>query len=159
MWCVSLAWVCPDFLAHGGLSVFRRKQPGRLPVLARRGPAHSREAASCLAPGERYAANHGKTATFPHKIVPDATGRISRRCGRVPSNNAHTGTCASFDAVLTRRCDMRPVASGTMKISKTSRNPWFAEYRSPWAKHDAASRLCAGIRRAGPGRRFGWFST
>ena len=95
-------------------------------------------AASCLAQGERYSANHGKVAIFPNKIVPDATGRISCRRVKPASNDTHVPLFASFGAVFPHRCDMRPVASGATKSSKTPENPWFAEYRSSWAKHAAA---------------------
>ena len=82
------------------------------------GPGHSREAASCLAHGERYAANHGSRSLRSSFIVPDATGRISHRSGKVAANGAHRGMCVSFEAVFPRRCDMRPVASGTILLEK-----------------------------------------
>ena len=42
---------------------------------------------------------------------------------------------------------------------KRPQTPGFAEYRSPWAISDAASRLCAVVRRAGTGRMPGLFTT
>jgi len=114
-------------------AVRHRKSERRLPSLAIGTPAPSREAASFLAHGERYSANHGTAAPSPISPVKGRrTMPLGRYSHRVMTPLAGLGCC------------------GTL-------NPWFAEYRSPWAKNDAASRLCAGTPTRGRGGQFALF--
>ena len=80
-------------------------------------------AAPFFAHGERYSANHGLPDVFGISIVPDATGCISHRRENAASNDANTGTCASFEAVHMRRYDMLPAASGTILLGKMTSFP------------------------------------
>ena len=108
---------------------------------------------------ERYSANPGASVFRSSFIVPDATGCKSPHRARAASSGANREMCTSFEADFSCRRDVRPVASGTILWGKMAVFPGFAESRSPWAIVDAASRLCAGTRRARMGRTLGLFTT
>ena len=115
-------------------------------------PAHSREAASYIAHGERYSANHGVKAFLAPFTRPDATGRGRTRVP-VRLRTTRTRACARRSKPSSR--DGAASASGVRPAKRTKIPviPWFAEYRSPWAINDAAPRLCAGDFHARLGRQ------
>jgi len=89
------------------------------------GPGHSREAASDVAQGDPYSASPGNKALFTPTscLTPLAEGA---RHMKSASNSDKQGNMRVTRSRLHATTQLRPVASGTMKIQKNARNPGLA---------------------------------